>query len=224
MRTGSTQHSTILRDERGLSKPWKASNWPCGKSADRALFILSRIDCLLVEEESHQIPRHFTDFSIGRHVSQYPILKFVEWMLLFVERRAHFSGANLRIFEDVRLSTMATCSAESSMLAALDLMSSAWANAPRKRLFTLKPRFLCFKVNNRGLMTRLNNKGERTEPWQIPRKILKGFDRWFPDLTWLTRPQYQFLISLQLLPHIPELKSSSSRKLNYTVSKALAKS
>ena len=36
MRTGRIQHSTKLRDERGLSKPWKAPSWPCEKKAARA--------------------------------------------------------------------------------------------------------------------------------------------------------------------------------------------
>ena len=50
---------------------------------------------------SHQTPRHLTDFFIGKHVSPILILILVGGiLLLFVERRVHFSGANFRLFEE----------------------------------------------------------------------------------------------------------------------------
>ena len=153
MRTGSTQHSTLLRDERGLSKPWKAPNWTCEEKC-RPSFIYSFMYRQLAGGERVP-PRHLPDLCLGRHVSPILILRLVEGMLLLFV-------------------------AESSLV----LMSSAWANAPRNRPFTLKPRFLCFKLDNRRLMMRLNSKGERTEPRQIPQGILKDRHDFPTSLGW----------------------------------------
>ena len=55
-----------------------------------------------------------------------PILILEDGKLIHLDdRRAHLSGANLRPFEFVKEPTVATCSAESLMLVAQVLMSSA---------------------------------------------------------------------------------------------------
>ena len=62
------------------------------------------------------------------------------------------------------------------MLDARVLMSSACANAPRKRPLILRPRDFSLSRTNSEL-TRLKRVGERTEPWRIPLSMLKGTER-----------------------------------------------
>ena len=69
-RIGIMQLSMMLRDDSGLSRPWKAPSWPLAKNAALAFCIRSFTHALLEVELSHITPRHFTDFSIGRDVSR----------------------------------------------------------------------------------------------------------------------------------------------------------
>ena len=163
MSTGRMQLSTMLRNERGFSSPWKAPSWPCAKKAAQASLIRSETEVLLEGEESHQMPRHFTECSIGRQVSPMVIPETKAGFLLDVSR-AHFSGQRQRPLDFVKESTMAACSVTSSKFVALVRMSSAWAKAPRKRPFTLRPKPLLFKVVSSGSITRLKRVGERTDP------------------------------------------------------------